>query len=30
LVKDFIDFTMSSQGQKILYDQGLITTGTNP
>jgi phosphate transport system substrate-binding protein len=30
LVKDFIDFTMSAQGQKILYDQGLITTGTNP
>ena len=30
LVKDFIDFTMSAEGQKILYDQGLITTGTNP
>ncbi len=30
LVKDFIDFTMSPQGQKILYDQGLITAGTNP
>jgi phosphate transport system substrate-binding protein len=30
LVKDFIDFTMSAQGQKILYDQGLITTRTNP
>ena len=30
LVKDFIDFTMSSEGQKILYDQGLITAGTNP
>jgi phosphate transport system substrate-binding protein len=30
LVKDFIDFTMSAQGQKILYDQGLITAGTNP
>ena len=30
LVKDFIDFTMSSQGQQILYAQGLITTGTNP
>ena len=30
LVKDFIDFTMSAQGQKILYDQGLITSGTNP
>jgi phosphate transport system substrate-binding protein len=29
LVKDFIDFTMSAQGQKILYDQGLITAGTN-
>jgi phosphate transport system substrate-binding protein len=30
LVKDFIDFTMSAQGQKILYDQGLIITVTNP
>ena len=30
LVKDFIDFTMSAEGQKILYDQGLITAGTNP
>jgi phosphate transport system substrate-binding protein len=29
-VKDFIDFTMSPEGQKILYDQGLITAGTNP
>jgi phosphate transport system substrate-binding protein len=30
LVKDFIDFTMSAEGQKILYDQGLIITVTNP
>ncbi len=30
LVKDFIDFTMSAQGQKILYDQGLIITVNNP
>ena len=30
LVADFIDFTMSPQGQKILYDQGLITPGYSP
>ena len=30
LVKDFIDFKMSAEGQKILYDQGLIITVTNP
>ena len=30
LVKDFIDFTMSAQGQQILYAQGLITPGYSP
>jgi phosphate transport system substrate-binding protein len=30
LVKDFIDFTMSPQGQQILYAQGLITPGYSP
>ena len=29
LVKDFIDFTLSEKGKKILNDQGLITTGFN-
>jgi phosphate transport system substrate-binding protein len=28
--KDFIDFTLSAQGQKILNDQGLVTTGDKP
>ena len=30
LSKDFIDFTLSDEGKKILNDQGLITVGLNP